>query len=64
MNPLLLLLIRCVECPEVGRRRDPSSAGHRFDPRINQGKTSYKPWRDYADGKNLQPLQSGEFSTS
>ena len=26
-NPPLLLLIRCAECPEVGRRRDSSSAG-------------------------------------
>ena len=31
-NPRLLLLIGLAECPQVGLRRDSSSAGHRFDP--------------------------------
>ena len=31
-NPRLLLLIGLAECPQVGLRRDFSSAGRRFDP--------------------------------
>ena len=31
-NPRLLLLIGLAECPQVGLRRDSSSAGRRFDP--------------------------------
>jgi hypothetical protein len=31
-NPRLLVLIGLAECPEVGLRRDSSSAGRRFDP--------------------------------